>query len=95
MNCGNRYLVDAYWLVADQLAALRAHLRTIAQDSARDEHTRIIAAFASDDLPRAQAILSQHTLKMKGRYLLALRTGTLGGGPSNEYQMLAPIAQDQ
>lgn len=69
-NCENEYLIDSYKMIAGQIATLRGHLRTTAQDSAMSEHRAIIEALTNDDLPKAKMILTDHILRMRDRYTL-------------------------
>jgi DNA-binding GntR family transcriptional regulator len=68
-HCMNHYLVDAYRLASGKVAALRAHNSSLAANKvANAEHQAIIAAIASDDRGAAEALLTEHILRMRERY---------------------------
>jgi len=68
-NCQNHYLTEAYRLASGKVSALRAHSSTAnVRTAANVEHEQIIKAVARNDLPAAEAILTDHILKMRQRY---------------------------
>jgi DNA-binding GntR family transcriptional regulator len=91
-NCKNEYLIEAYGLIAGQVATLRAHLRTTDQDRAIGEHRAIIDALVNDDLARAKMILSGHILRMRDRYVLGRKSGTLIGATPAASSFLEAIS---
>lgn len=76
-NSANAFLIEAYRLVSGRVAALRAHNLLAAgavRTRALGEHRALIAAVAKGDLPRAEAVLTAHVLRMRTRYAAPGRT---------------------
>ncbi len=72
-GCGNKHLVQAYSLVSGRIGALRSNLLhpdDVRMDSMA-EHEQIVAAFAANDLLRAESVLSAHIFRMRERYATA------------------------
>jgi DNA-binding GntR family transcriptional regulator len=69
VNCTNHYFQSSYRLVSGKIAALRAHRSSLdTRSGVNNEHQRIIDAFERGDLTQAEAILTEHILKMRDRY---------------------------
>ena len=68
--CGNRYLADAYQLIAGKLAALRTRLSSSREHTEKSylEHIRITELIASGDLNEALAVLEGHIGRRRGSY---------------------------
>jgi len=69
-NCGNRYLADAYQLIAAKMATLRHKLGGDEAHMAKsfDEHKAILAAVQAGDVDEALAILEGHVSRKEGSY---------------------------
>ena len=70
---GNRHLADAYALVGRRIEALRYRLPVGNKDveHCQQNHRRIVASIAADDLADAQALLRDHILSTQESYLKA------------------------
>ncbi|MGL4241212.1 MAG: GntR family transcriptional regulator [Beijerinckiaceae bacterium] len=70
LSCGNQFLSQAYGIIAGRISAVRSMLLNPGQTwkSSLDEHEEIIAAFEAADLMLAEAVLSNHIMKMRTRY---------------------------
>jgi DNA-binding GntR family transcriptional regulator len=68
-NCGNHYLLSSYRLASGKIAVLRTHRSSLdTRSGVNSEHMRIIEAFERGDLVQAEAMLTEHILKMRDRY---------------------------
>ena len=79
-NCRNRYLQEAYDLVAGQISTLRTHLSVPiagAQDRSYVHHRQIAEAFAAGDVPTIDAILTEHILATRQSYIEAMHEGLI------------------
>jgi DNA-binding GntR family transcriptional regulator len=75
--CGNRFLAEAYSVMAGRISAIRSLLLNPAATRARTvfDHYQIIAAFEAANLPQADAMLGVHIMKMRAEYEAAVATG--------------------
>jgi DNA-binding GntR family transcriptional regulator len=68
-NCANHYLLASYRLASGKIAVLRTHRSSLdTRSGVNSEHMRIIEAFERGDLMQAEAMLTEHILKMLDRY---------------------------
>jgi DNA-binding GntR family transcriptional regulator len=79
-NCRNRYLQEAYDLVAGQISTLRTHLSVPiagAQDRSYVHHRQVAEAFAAGNMPVIEGILTEHILATRQSYIEAMREGLI------------------
>jgi DNA-binding GntR family transcriptional regulator len=72
--CGNRFLAEAYSVMAGRISAIRSLLLNPPATRARtvSDHYRIIEAFEAANLPEADAMLGMHIMKMRTEYETAV-----------------------
>ncbi len=68
--CSNKYMADAYSLIAGKIAALRTHMSTLPQHTklSFDEHLEFVDAIDREDIDAACSILAKHIGRSKETY---------------------------
>ena len=86
-HCDNRYLVEAYQLIAAKMAALRTRLGTDPDHMRKsyEEHGRIAAAVRGRDVTKALSILTGHIGGKEGSYWM---TDDAVGGAKREVSVV-------
>ena len=66
-HCGNRFMDDAYRLVAARVAAVRTHLSAVPlhTDKSYDEHIRMSQSIEENRMDETLKILNEHILRTK------------------------------
>lgn len=70
LYCNNKYMADAYSLIAGKIAAFRTHLSSFPQHTklSFDEHQNLVEAISQEDLDKACSILFKHIGRGKDTY---------------------------